>query len=326
MKIRFWGVRGSIPTPGKSTARYGGNTSCIEVETNKGTTIIFDAGTGIRDLGMSLLRRKKPIEAHILLSHTHWDHIQGFPFFVPIFIPTTSLKLYAPKSFKETYSLENIMKYQMSYQVFPISLDAIQNMNSKIQYFNELTEGKVEIPELEEEGITILAKRMNHPIETLGYKIIYNGKTIIYTGDNEPYYNVFDKELGVNKKAVENRAKSILFDDEDDDVDENEAINTVEEQNANFLAFIKDADILISDAQYTLEEYPPKQGWGHTPMETNISNSLKSRVKRLILFHHEPMRGDDALDELLNKFRKQLAADGKTLVLDAAIEGMEIEI
>lgn len=324
MKIRFWGVRGSIPTPGKNTARYGGNTSCIEVETDKGTTIIFDAGTGIRDLGMSLLKRKKPIEAHILFSHTHWDHIQGFPFFVPIFIPTSTLKLYAPKSFNDSYSLENIMKYQMSYQVFPISLDAIQNMNSKITY-TDLNEGKIDIPEINNEGITIIAKRMNHPIETLGYKIIYNGKTLIYTGDNEPYYNVFDKELGVNKKAVENRQKSILFDDEDDDVDENEAINTVEEQNQLFIDFIKDADILISDSQYTLEEYPPKQGWGHTPIETNISNCLKANVKRLILFHHEPMRPDDAMDELLNKFRKQLAADGKNLLLDAAYEGMEID-
>ncbi len=170
------------------------------------------------------------------------------------------------------------MKYQMSYQVFPISLDAIQNMNSKIQYYNNLVEGKIDIPELENEGLTIIAQRMNHPIETLGYKIIYNGKTIIFTGDNEPYYNVFDKELAVNKKAIENRSKSVLFDDEEDDVDENEAIKTVDEQNKKFLEFIKDSDILISDSQYTLKEYPPKIGWGHTPIETNIENALKSNV------------------------------------------------
>ncbi|MBP7652257.1 MBL fold metallo-hydrolase [Candidatus Dependentiae bacterium] len=324
MKIRFWGVRGSIPTPGKTTVRYGGNTSCIEIETDKGTTVIFDAGSGIRELGFKLLK-KMPVSAYILFSHTHWDHIQGFPFFVPIFIPTSTLKLYAPKPLKETESLENIMKNQMSYQVFPISLDAIQNMNSKISYF-DIVEGKVDIPELENEGITITSQYMNHPVVCLGYKIKYNNKTIIYTGDNEPYYNVFDKNLAINKSASSNKTKSILFDDDEDDVDDKEAENTVVMMNKKFVDFIKDCDYLISDSQYTQEEYVTKLGWGHTSIETNIDRAIEGKVKRLILFHHEPMRSDDALDDLLRKQRQKLISSGSSLELYAAHEGMEIEI
>jgi len=325
MKIRFWGVRGSIPTPGKSTVRYGGNTSCIEVETDKGTTIIFDAGTGIRELGMSLLKRKNPINAHIIFSHTHWDHIQGFPFFVPIFIPTSTLKLYAPKPLRETESLERIMKNQMSYQVFPISLDAIQNMNSKISYY-DITEGKLDIPEFENEGITIIAQYMNHPVVCLGYKIICNNKVLIYTGDNEPYYNVFDKNLAINKIAKNTGAKSVLFDDDDDDVDDNEAISTVQQMNKKFVDFITDCDILISDSQYTEQEYATKQGWGHSSFETNIERALAARVKKLVLFHHEPMRSDDALDEILRTHQAALASKNATLELTAAFEGMELEL
>ncbi|HPG30196.1 MAG TPA: MBL fold metallo-hydrolase [bacterium] len=323
MKIKFWGVRGSIPTPGKTTVRYGGNTSCIEIETDKGSTIIFDAGSGIRELGFKLLK-KMPVSAYIFFSHTHWDHIQGFPFFVPIFIPTSTLKLYAPKPLKESESLESIMKNQMSYQVFPISLDAIQNMNSKIQY-NDIIEGKINIPELENEGITILSQYMNHPVVCLGYKIIYDGKTIVYTGDNEPYYNVFDKNLSINKSSGD-KAKSVLFDDEEDDVDDKEAENTVEMMNKKFINFIRDCDYLISDSQYTEEEYKTKLGWGHTSIETNISRALEAKVKRLILFHHEPMRGDDALDELIRNHRKSLAGSGNSIELSAAYEGLEITI
>ncbi|HPP88913.1 MAG TPA: MBL fold metallo-hydrolase, partial [bacterium] len=262
-----------------------------------------------------------------LFSHTHWDHIQGFPFFVPIFIPTTSLKMYAPKAIQDVDSLENVMKRQMSYQVFPISLEAINTMNSKIEY-NDIVEGKIDLPELEKEGVTITAQYMNHPVVCLGYKITYKDKTIIYTGDNEPYYNVFASNNQPQKnEEAQQKKKSVLFDDdEEDNIDDKEAEKATQEMNQKFLDFIKDCDILISDSQYTEAEYQTKRGWGHTSFETNISRALAANVKKLYCFHHEPMRSDAQLDELLEKFRQQLANEGKSLEIYMSYEGLELTI
>jgi ribonuclease BN (tRNA processing enzyme) len=283
------------------------------------------------------MKRGQKLDLFIFFSHTHWDHIQGFPFFVPIFIPTSSLKLFAPDPLNKSFdNLEKIMQKQMSYQVFPISLQAIQNMNSKIEYF-DIKEGPLEHESLQplyDEGIKIYAKYMKHPITSMGYKFVYNGKTIVYTGDNEPHYNMFDKNLAVNqkpkkeKKSEEDEMDSILFDDdiEDDDVDETEAIKAVEESNKKFLDFIQDADVLIIDSQYTAEEYKDKLEWGHSPMEINIERAAKTNVKKMFFFHHDPMRTDDQLDELINKFRNEIIEKNYNFELYAAREGMEIDI
>ncbi len=184
MKIKFWGVRGSIPVPGPSTVRYGGNTPCIEVRLNDERLIIIDAGTGIRELGLSLLPKGK-VEAIILLSHTHWDHIHGFPFFVPAFIPGNKLTIYGPVNYNE--KLEEIVAGQMKYSYFPVKLEWI----GADKKFVDLKEGIYEI-----DGIRIIAQILNHPIITMGYRIEADGKILVTEYDTEPYRNIFEDKGG----------------------------------------------------------------------------------------------------------------------------------
>ena len=181
MKIKFWGTRGSIPTPGASTLRYGGNTSCVEIRVSDDTLIILDAGTGLRELGKSLLTSSKgPIEGHILISHTHWDHIQGFPFFVPAFMPGNHFTLYGSRNLDK--SLEAALAGQMEHAYFPVRLDQLA---SGI-HFKEFGEDKMKIG-----PATVSHYHTNHPSVCLAYRVDCDGRSVVYATDNEPV----DEEL-----------------------------------------------------------------------------------------------------------------------------------
>src|SRR4029079_386740 len=176
MLVRFWGTRGSIPTPGFRTSVYGGNTSCVEVRTADGTTIVLDCGTGIRVLGLEMLRRNGPHRITLLIGHTHWDHIQGFPFFTPAFLPGSELNIYGSAAFQR--SLEDSLSGQMQSSYFPVNL---KDLESRIHY-TELEEGFFRIGE-----ILVETQYLNHTAPTIASHITSAGTTVVYVTYHEPF-------------------------------------------------------------------------------------------------------------------------------------------
>jgi len=305
MKIRFWGVRGSIPCPGKQTMKYGGNTACIELrfpEVNR--LIIIDAGSGIRELGNFMMGNdlpNGPISTEVYLSHTHWDHIMGFPFFTPIYVPGTKIKVYGPVSY-ERDTLEKVVGGQLTYRYFPVRE---ADLGAKIEY-HPLKEGGFDLGD----GITLRTKYLNHPILCLGYRFEFRDKVFCTAYDTEPYRNVF------------------VTDPENPEYDEvmaEEGELAVQEQNGALEQFIAGADLLIQDSQYTQEEYEAgKYGWGHTSIEFAIEQAKRAKVKAMALFHHEPMRTDEQYDELSQIYCQPGKAKDPEIFF--AREGLEIDL
>lgn len=283
MKVRFWGVRGSIPSPGPQTQKYGGNTSCIEIRVGEeDRLVIIDAGSGIRQLGNFLMANdlpKGPINADIFLSHTHWDHIMGYPFFTPIYIPGTKIRVYGPVSFEDD-PLEDVVGGQMKYRYFPVNMGELA---SDIEYIRLKETPFIDMGG----GLKLTTKLLNHPITALGYRFEYDGKVVCTCYDTEPFRNLF------------------ITDPEDPEYDEAMACEGEEvaiEQNLAIEEFFRGADMLIYDAQYTDKEYSSRINWGHTTMEYAISAANRVGVKRLALFHHDPDRDDEQLDILSEKY------------------------
>ena len=308
MKVRFWGVRGSIPTPGPETVKYGGNTACIEIRLSDGRIIIIGAGSGIRALGNKLVfedMKKGPLDIDLLLSHTHWDHIMGFPFFTPIFIPMNKIRVHGPVNIGDE-DLEKIVAGQMSYNYFPVKADELA---ADIEY-NILKEETFYLYD----DVKVTTKILNHPIIDLGYRIEADGAVFVTVYDHEPFRNLF-----------------VDTNDEDDDFDEVARIEgekAARLSNLRVMKFMQGADFLIHDAQYTNKEYlESKIGWGHSPMEYVLYTSIKAGVKKLALFHHDPMRKDDELDRL-EKIIKNRVKKIKSASIDVffAREGLEVEL
>lgn len=291
MKVRFWGTRGSIATPGASTMRYGGNTSCVELRSGK-HLIIFDAGTGIRDLGNLLLKEfaNEPLTIHVFISHTHWDHIQGFPFFLPAYEPKNTIHLYGPPG--RDKSLDKILKIQMDSDYFPVELGS---MSAKVQ-IHEMRED-VTIGEL-----SVRHFYLNHPALCLSYRVSDGKHTVVYATDNEPYQGTLFRHSQGKDKATD---FPVYLDEK-------------------FVEFLSHADLLIGEAQYTTEEYKEKRGWGHSPLESVVRFSVQANVKKFALFHHDPMHDDDFIDGMVQEAKQQTAVfEGNTECIGAR-EGLEI--
>lgn len=298
----LWGVRGSIPCPGPDTVRFGGNTLCLEVRYGPDNSlVIIDAGSGIRALGVHLMKTqfaKGPIQAKMLFSHTHWDHIMGFPFFTPLFIPTTQLEIYGPVTFEDD-SLDKVIGGQLQYRYFPVTM---ADLAAKMTY-HRLQETTLEF----EPGLRIRTKYLNHPITTLGYRFEHEGKVLITLFDHEPFRNLFDAspdDPDYDREVVEegNRAAA--------------------EENGRIEEFLTGADVVIHDAQYTMKEYKKgRLGWGHSPMESAINTCSRAGVRKLVIIHHDPERTDNQLDELQATYRA-LIAGKTTMELVFAVEGM----
>jgi phosphoribosyl 1,2-cyclic phosphodiesterase len=259
IKIKFWGTRGSIPTPGKYFIKYGGNTPCVEVRCGD-TILIFDAGTGLRELGASLIHEfaGSPREYNILISHTHWDHIQGFPFFHMAYIPGNKISFYGGNSVS---ALEKLIYGQMDREYFPVT---VFELASKV-VFNTLSDSPFYIND-----VKIYFTHLIHPALSLGFRIEYKGKVVVYATDSE--------------------------------ISDDPEIEKISERNIGNL--IKNADVLIADCQYTDEEYKNKMGWGHTSLSKAIEVSSKYNVKNLFAFHHDPLRTDEELDIMLDNASK----------------------
>jgi phosphoribosyl 1,2-cyclic phosphodiesterase len=274
MQITFWGVRGSIPTPGPSTVQIGGNTSCVEVRAGK-AIVVFDGGTGLRLLGKKLLK-EMPLEAHLFFSHVHWDHIQGFPFFEPAFVAGNVFHLYGGNNVSRT--LEETLAGQMDHPNFPVHLTV---MGARMN-FRDLAEGEqVTI----DDGMGGVAKVTpasgNHPQGVYAFRLEHSGKVVVYATDTEHYEGRIDDKL---------------------------------------VKLARGADVFIYDSQYTPEEYGSKKGWGHSTYEEGVKLAKEAGVRKLVLFHHDPMQNDAAVRE------KEKRAAAIFPNVTAAQEGMVIDV
>ena len=260
MQVRFWGTRGSIAKPGPATVRYGGNTSCVQVTSPGGQLIIIDCGTGAHDLGQNILKHKMTgNEGSILISHTHWDHIQGIPFFAPLFVPGNKWTFYAPRGFGDT--LRETLAGQMEFTYFPVTLDAF---GANVDY-KDLVEQTFDIGD-----VRVTTRFLNHPALTLAYKLETGGATLVYSCDHEPHsHGLADGE------------------------------GPVHGQDREHSDFFRDADLVIHDAQYTPAEYATKVGWGHSTPQYAAQMCREAGVRKLALTHYDPTRSDDEVDAIL---------------------------
>ena len=292
MTIRFWGTRGSIASPGKSTVKYGGNTSCVEVRAGK-QILIFDAGTGLRDLGNQLLKEFKtqPVTLHLFISHTHWDHIQGFPFFMPAYYKNFQIIVYGPPA--RDKSLKDLFKFQMDSEYFPVPLG---DLNAQI-VMQEVREP------FRLDNLQITSFYMNHPAMTLAFKIFDGEKTFVFATDNEPY-----------RFTLHAARKDQL------------AAQYGAELDQKFVDFITGADFVVCDAQYTQEEYRSKIGWGHSPIESVVEFAIKAHVKQLALFHHDPSHDDAAVDAIVLHAQRLISLQKSAVQCFGAAEGMELKL
>ena len=299
MRLKFWGVRGSIPTPGKHTVRYGGNTPSLELRLDNDELIILDAGTGIRNLGDQLVNSGESINAHLFITHPHWDHIQGFPFFKPAFIAGNELTIVGTE--RSEKKLSEIIAEQMNKIYFPVQL---HELNAKIK-FVPVGEGN----EINVFGARVTTMYVNHPGFTVGYRLEYKGKTLVYISDNEPYDRKAARRLTNFEPIVKEKYEQLSGD-----------------PNQRVFDFCRDADLLIHDATYTPEEYMDRVGWGHSHYLFTLRVATEGNVKRLYLFHHDQNHSDDKVDEILKKCKKEIKSRGYRFECEAAIEYSELVI
>jgi phosphoribosyl 1,2-cyclic phosphodiesterase len=287
MHVRFFGTRGSIATPGPNTLRYGGNTSCVEVRSNSGTLIVLDMGTGAVVLGRELMARGGPVCGHVLISHTHWDHIQGIPFFAPLSVPGNEWDIYAPRGFGQT--LRDTLGGQMQYSYFPVGLE---QLGATIRY-HELVEGWLRIGDVE-----VTSRYLNHPVLTLGYRLEADGVAVVYACDHEPHSRMLATGSG-----------------------------DIFGEDRRYAEFLAGADLVVHDAQYLASEYPQKVGWGHSTVEYALAVARSAGVKQLALTHHDPRRDDAAIDDIVQSLHSEAlhtagphvfaAAEGQEMDLSA---------
>lgn len=297
LKVKFWGVRGSIPVPGDKTMGIGGNTSCIEIMNSQNELLIIDAGTGIRNLGNYILGnhfKKGLTSCSVLLTHTHWDHIQGFPFFSPIYVKNFTVSVYGPTRRNET--LKDILSGQMNYPYYPIN---ISDLKANINFY-DLSEKTFQLG-----GYTITPKVLNHPVKTYGYRIEYKGRVVTTIYDHETYRNIILEDMPMLMEEMKVKSQSMV-----------EASNLVASYNQGIMNFIGGSDLVIYDAHFTEKEYlNGKQGWGHGPIEFVISQ--KPDIKHLALFHYAPEKSDDevyAMQNYLEIFKESVDCNFKILL------------
>ncbi|MCF7804676.1 MAG: MBL fold metallo-hydrolase [Candidatus Marinimicrobia bacterium] len=302
MQVKFWGVRGSIATPGPGTVKYGGNTSCVELEVD-GNHFVLDAGTGIRLLGLDLLKRQSSGTLNLMISHHHWDHIQGLPFFLPAFRKEYELNIFGYESTNQ--ELEKIIANQMDPTYFPVQLgDLDANLG-----FHKVEEGTFRIGDVRIDTIFL-----NHPGYNMAYRFNWKGKTVVYATDNQPFGHCHHLGEWATEEyfhAIKQKSFKHIelhFDD----------------LNERIIDFAKDVDLLIHDTQYTPEEFQRKIDWGHSSYEFTAELAIRANVKSLVLFHHEPLHSDDMVKQIETQTIGILKRAGHDIPCRAAREGLEV--
>ena len=276
MKIRIWGCRGSLAAPGPDTVRYGGNTACVEVRAANGGLLVLDAGTGLRELGIAMLNggSRGPFDVDLLLSHLHWDHIQGIPFFRPAYDPKSRMRIIGPK---QSHSLKDLLGMGMDDPFFPVDID---DLPVKLT-IDEMTDGSDE----RVGPFRVRAATIFHPAPALAYRVEADGRSLVYATDTEDAFS------GKHNPVIPLSA---------------------------------DANTLIHDAQYLPNDF--KATWGHSTIDAAIDVAVKARVGRLVLYHHDPDRSDDALDRIGPEAQRTASALRPGLEVVVAREGLELEI
>lgn len=306
MIVRFWGVRGSIPVPGPTTLRYGGNTPCTTVQYGQ-TLLILDCGTGIRELGNALLAEYKntqnPILAHILISHTHWDHIQGFPFFAPAFSPAHTFTVYGAQGTNQ--QIEDTLAGQMEHQYFPV---ALKDMAATL-HIKAVDQRQFQIDE-----ITITTCFLNHPGVSLGFRISCADGDVVYLSDHEPFRRLLAAQSASPPTAHEAQVTG------------EDAVTFANSLDDQYIEFVRGVDLLIQDAPYTVDEYQNRVGWGHGCIDDVVAMAVTANVKQLALFHHEPTHTDEQMDAIVAYCRTTLLGPDATVRCFAAQEGLRIVI
>jgi phosphoribosyl 1,2-cyclic phosphodiesterase len=292
MYVRFWGVRGSIPTPGVGSKKYGGNTSCVEIRIDD-SLFICDGGSGLRELGVDLMRREtQPVVGHLFFSHTHWDHIQGFPFFVPAYQSKNTFHVYGTaEGDRRTYEL--LSGQMRSVEYFPVDF---AELKASI-VASHIDEGRRKI-----DGVTVKFFEQVHPGKSWAYSFEKDGIKVVFATDNE-----IDMLLPDKKRPIEAPEEMRAVPDA-------------------LVKFCENADLLVADGQYTDEEYPTKIGWGHPRATTLVDLALKAGVKQLAIFHHDPMHGDADVDKKIVVCKDRALLTSRDLVVFGAREGMELRI
>jgi CheY-like chemotaxis protein len=283
--MRLWGTRGSIPVSDAAFVRHGGNTSCMEVDTGA-ERLIFDAGSGIRSLGLSLAQGG-PRHLHLFITHTHWDHIQGFPFFAPAYIPGYHITLYAPLNTDK--DLESIFRGQLDRAYFPVQME---DMRARLEFRN-LGDAPLELG-----GCRVSWEYTVHPSPTVGYQVEIKGRRLAWVPDNE----FLKGYLGPP-----------------------DALSLAEERvavHAGLIEFLSGVDLLVHEAQYTNEEYPKKIGWGHTSLSNACLLAKLCAVKKWLVTHHDPAHDDAFLGRKLTLTRQLLAGLGSDCLAEHAYDGM----
>lgn len=282
---RLWGTRGSIPVPGHKVARHGGNTSCLEVRSGD-DLVVIDAGTGIRELGLEIAKGG-PRHIPILIGHTHWDHIQGFPFFAPAYIPGFSLTLYGASGFRK--DLRSVFQGQLDRDYFPVELkDMSASLDFKAFESNPIKFG----------SISVAWDFTNHPGATVCFRVDVGGKRIAYITDNEFLQGFMGKPHDLTPDS------------------------DVCKPYQRTIEFVKGCDLLIAEAQYSPTEYPKKIGWGHTSLANACLLAKFSGAKRWIVTHHDPMNDDEALNRKLALTRQILRSMNCDIHVSHAYDGM----
>jgi phosphoribosyl 1,2-cyclic phosphodiesterase len=289
MVVKFWGTRGSVPVPGEGTQKYGGNTPCLEIISDSGEYVIIDAGTGIRELGNKIVEEKSFKKIVILLSHTHWDHIQGLPFFAPLYDEYFEVDIYSYSD--NGYVLDHFIDAQMRPEFFPVNKAIFK---AKVKY------KKLSKDEIYNFGnLTFKLLTTHHSRGTLSFRIEQGKKSIVYMTDNEILYN------------------SDVMDPQKEDI---------EIKNKEIIKFCNDADYLIHDTMYMLKDFSSRVGWGHS---NNIAAAILTnlaKVKNLILFHYSPEYSDNMVEELINSTEKFISQNNFNINCIPSTEGLEIKL
>jgi phosphoribosyl 1,2-cyclic phosphodiesterase len=266
VKLRFWGVRGSIPVPGVSTGGYGGNTSCVEVQADGEPVLVMDCGTGARRLGVDVLGRPER-ELHVLFTHFHMDHLFGFPFFAPIFAPSFKISVSAP-GFSPEGTRERIAHY-LNGVYHPLRIPEVA---ARLE-FDHLRPGKP----FERANYAITGLQLNHPGGSCGYVVEHGGRKVAYLTDTSPMSRPGEHLAGGGKPNS---------------------------REAAVCRALKDADAVVFDTMFTQGEYLEKMTWGHSYPEYAVNLCKAADVKTLWLFHHAPDASDADLDQLAERWSR----------------------
>ncbi len=289
--VRFWGVRGSIPTPGSKTRRYGGNTACVEVRSEK-ALLVFDAGTGIRELGVELMRNPPPqgISVHLFLSHPHWDHIQGFPFFGPAYVQNTTITVYCPEGDPKNYQL---LSGQMSNAYFPVRFAELKAKITQESFTGDAVEAG---------DFVVRHFNQRHPGGSVGFRIEHEGASVVYATDSEIDLQLADQKLPFQQPQ---KLRGVPKD---------------------LVTAMRDANLLVADAQYTDPEYATRMGWGHPRASTVVDLAAHAQVGQLALTHHDPMHSDRDTDEKVTSCAERAIAHRSSVEVFGAREGVVMKV